>query len=142
MQLLAQELERVSRELEENKMMQRKAMKERDTLLYKVVELETILVIEQRQQESKMKSMGILENHITELQATVKHCNDTLLQNITEFQARFKRCEEREMAAQLERESLRRDREQLEKRVAQLEATLASEQKHHEQEEKSDQAAK
>ncbi|XP_053090604.1 trichohyalin-like [Pangasianodon hypophthalmus] len=114
---MKEELEKVAREMEESKVMQKKLVEERHLLVKKVAELNAIVASEQKQREQDMEERDARHQ-----------------QNISELQASLKLGEEREKTAEQERENLTKDREQLEKRVAQLEATLASEQKKQEEE--------
>ncbi|KAK3548355.1 hypothetical protein QTP70_010717, partial [Hemibagrus guttatus] len=112
-------------EREKTKALQRESlMRDQEQLQKRVGQLENILASEREQQEQeKEKIKQDMEKRIT-----------ALLQNITEHQNSLKLFEEREKAAELERDSLMRDRKKLEKRVGQLEDTLASERAPQEQE--------
>lgn len=95
-----------------------------------------------KQAMEKMKSAHL--QNISEVQASLNLCEEceknikiikqimkekkaANLKKITELQKSLKLCEEREKTAELGRESLARDLERLEKHVAELEDTLASE---------------
>ncbi|KAG7336373.1 hypothetical protein KOW79_001066 [Hemibagrus wyckioides] len=108
-------------EREKTKDLERESLlRDREQLQKRVDQLEATLASEREQQEQEKEK---LQENTT-----------ALLQNIIRFETSLNLLEEREKTKDLERESLLRDREQLQKRVDQLEATLASEQEQQEQE--------
>lgn len=104
-----EKLKKLVEELKECKMNEMRVARERDKLFRRVTELEVIL-------DSDTKENAALLGNIIDLNESVKHCKE---------QNKF---------AELDNKSLMRDQEQLQKTVAKLEATLATEREQHWQE--------
>ncbi|KAF5905721.1 trichohyalin-like [Clarias magur] len=101
-----EKLKKLVEELKECKMNETRATRERDTLFKRVTELEDIL-------DSDTKE------------------NAALLGNIIDLNASVKLFKEQNKFSELDNRSLMKDQEQLQKTIAKLEATLASEREQH-----------
>lgn len=169
--LLEEEMEKVAREMEKYKMMEKRRKGDTGLFVKKFSELEVMLTSERKHQKlDKEKRDTRLQHNNSEFQASLnlseEQQNSARLDRVqkhaawlkakavekvlankdigkgkllklskhTEHQVSLKLCKECEKHANLDIECLKRDREQLKERVAQLEAILASGQECHEQE--------